>query len=442
MNKIYELMYKNNKVLSFNREYEVLDFEADIKLPYGMQNDPNYIKIWMEERMNVKSRPNYDKLLQVYGLSMDSHILDIASTTYCTSFRDVYWLKLSTDNTTWEEVNPYTTHEEMLDVLLEGDITSGMKTKACAEFTYKGTTLKGYWKEDNALKVYKRYSSLSLFFREMFADSIRKFFSPLGLRYEVARKESTGKPRNYTSVYTNATEDFGFISLEEFLVNHEMEYTSATSLDILRILPVNLRPMYIKVRTVTYLLDSTKTLESRMNFYINNETQEVDDYYGTQGNSKCLMYNLNIDDKGIDDEEAEEAFRAYCESKNDYEHPNTESTEMIELLQLACKTVIEEIRESIVKLFEELGDPNFIKNMIGEEVFSEVSGFICPRAFERISMFMRERCIKLISEMNNMSNADCADTFALEEGQCLSREYDEEVEPEVEYDEDGCRQQE
>lgn len=440
MNKIYELMYKNNKVLSFNREYEVLDFEANIKLPYGMQNDPNYIKTWMEQRMDVKSRPNYNKLLEVYGLAMDSNILDIASKTYCTSFRDVYWLKLNTDNTTWEEVNPFTTHEEMLDVLLEGKSTVEMKTKACAEFTYKGTTLKGYWKEGNSLKVYKRYGTVSLFFREMFADAIRKFFSPSGLRYEVARKELTGKARNYVSVCTNATEDFGFISLQEFLVNHEMDYTGATSLDILKVLPNNLRPMYIKVRTVTYLIDATKNLESRMNFYINNETQEIDDYYGTQGNSKCLMYELNIDDKDINDEEAEEAFRAYCERKNDYEHPSTESVEMIELLQLACKVVIVEIRESIEKLFEELSKPNFIKNMVGEEVFAEVNQFICPRALDRIIIFMRERCIKLLAEINNMSNSDCGDTFALEEGQCINDEYGEDTEREVEYDEDGCRQ--
>lgn len=296
--RFFKLMYKDEICIVFDSSYKVLDFNENVKLPYGMRNDPNLLKIWLEKRFNIGTRPNYDKLLQEYGLVPSSSTLMKCIKTHATSFRDCYWVKESGDTTTWEQVSPYLAYyNEMLDILLGDEaILPPIPSPSCAEFTYRGKTAKGYHRNlrTGELSVIKIPSNNRLLFRELISSKLGKYFDLDGLEYKLSSREfTTGEVKKCLLVDSTSTEGEGFITLQEYLANKDLDYNSASPLDIYNKIPEQYQKEYILARVILYLLCSEQAVEDRFSFRVINDTQEICGYFGVFGNAQCLGYDGN-----------------------------------------------------------------------------------------------------------------------------------------------------
>lgn len=350
--ELFELMFKEEVSLIFDNNFKIKDFNENVKLPFGMKNDPNNLKEWVAKRMDVSSRPNYDKLLETYGLKSPS-IWDLIAVSYCVSFRDCYWIRNIKDNkTNWDEVNPYETYEdEMLATMLGDDNSMVMYLgKSCGEFTYRGRTIKGYHKDSKTkqLYVYKMYNDARLVYRELLVSRLFKILNLGGMGYEqTSVRFANGEEKLCLATAPNTSEEKGFITLEELLESRFMDYKLNTNIEVYNSLPSYFRDVYIKLRVMLYILDADVDLEDRICFYVNNKTQEVVEYFGVYGTSRCLLYELELGEY------------ATCRNNDCISAIQQEKLEDIrELLQLIDSEGNRELVKSLTKIKECINDRN------------------------------------------------------------------------------------
>ena len=350
--ELFELMFKEEVSLIFDNNFKIKDFNENVKLPFGMKNDPNNLKEWVAKRMDISSRPNYDKLLETYGLR-SPNIWDLIAVSYCVSFRDCYWIRSSKDSgTSWGEVNPYETYgDEMLATMLGDDNNMVMYLgKSCGEFTYRGRTTKGYHRDSKTkqLYVYKIYKDTRLVYRELLVSRLFKILNLGGMVYEqTSIRFANGEEKLCLATAPNTSEEKGFITLEELLESSFMDYRLNTNIEVYNSLPDYFKDVYIKLRIMMYILDADADLEDRICFYVNNKTQEVVGYFGVYGTSRCLLYELELSEYTT------------CRDNDGISTTQQEKLEDIrELLQLIDSEDNSELVGSLIKIKECINDRN------------------------------------------------------------------------------------
>lgn len=374
--KTYELMNKDLICLTFREDFTIIDFNPDIKLPYGMQNDPNCLKYWLMQRFNVGERKYYDKLMNLYNVKPADTILKKCEKTYATSYRDCYWVKLADDNTRWDEVSPYTSYyNEFLTILL-GDEESlpPIPSKACAEFTYRGNTAKGYYRDINTgkLSVYKIPNDNQALFREILSSAMGRYFGLNGLNYQlIDRNFNSGQIKQCLIVDSTATEEEGFITLSEFLGVNGIEYDSVSTIDVLNNIPEEYQEDYILTRVLLFILDSENAIEDRFSFRVANDSQEICGYFGVFGNSKCLLYGQPLSN-----------YKSYRSSEQLSEKQSGSLENLNELLQTLTEELNRRLDDKLANITE-VFDSN-LKDLaikfIGEEEYSAIKEFILDGA--------------------------------------------------------------
>lgn len=371
-NRVYKLMYKDKVSLLFKGDFTILDFNEEVKLPYGMQNDPNLLKAWLTIRFDVEDRRNYDKLMDIYGVKYSDTLIDKCAKTYATSFRDCYWIKDSKDKTKWEEVSPYKSYfNEMLGTLLgDEELLPPIPSKSCAEFTYRGSTAKGYCRDlkTGRLFVCKIPNSNKLLFREIISNLVGHYFGLNGLNYKLSEKIFTnGEVKKCLLVDSTATEDEGFITLHEFLATNGIEFNSSSSIDVYNVIPKEYKKEYLLTRIILFILDSENSIEDRFSFRIKNDTQEICGYFGVFGNSKCLLYDKKVSN-----------YKNYRNSEQISEVQYEHYEKLKELLQMVSEKLNREIEiklENLSCIFDkELN--KLAEELIGEEEYTAIKEFI------------------------------------------------------------------
>lgn len=414
---IYELLYKNKTCLIFDSNFKIIDFDEEVKLPFGMKNAPNNIKEWITARLDVGERPNYNKLLQLYNLKNPS-IWDIIEVSYCVSFRDCYWVKEISDyDINWENINPYSTYnnEVLLTMLGDEEALVFALGKSCGEFTYRGTSPKGYYRDtkEDKLYVYKGYSDTRSTYRELILSKLAKIIDLRSFNYErTAIRFSDYVEREVLKLSPSTSEKLGFITLEEFLESKFMSYRLNTNVEIYEEMPKNFKETYVKLRMLLYLFDAEEDLEDRICFYVDNDTQEVVEYFGVYGTSRCLLYNMEVED--------------YSNCRNDEnmsEIQRRKLADIRDLLQLIdCET-----NTRFVKEFEEL------KNFININNYSNLmSDLVNDTESIGIGKFITAGIDRLLDILRNISEKTRGKVVVVNNRKVVCFEKDEEEESSVE----------
>lgn len=146
----YYLMYQNQKVVGFEKNYQTMQVYKSARLPFGLRDDASAIALyrWLSNRATPLSRKNVDFMYMLMKLPRsESGKAELTQQCGGISVNDCFWIKSSKDKTSWQEVSPFAhnTQWSAHDRAFGYDMLSGSRSAPCLNRFSPETTLQGNW---------------------------------------------------------------------------------------------------------------------------------------------------------------------------------------------------------------------------------------------------------------------------------------------------------
>lgn len=220
---MYNLMNKNSQIAVFEKSKDQLDngftmiSEIKEKLPVGFQN----INSWLDKRQAAKHREHLRKLMAQCGCLNSEGFIKI---THATSLNDTFWVKVSEEDATWEDVSLYRNefNEVISRISFEGTGLFGIDfSTTTPEFSTEGSFEKCWRREEDKIYLYKRGSMGARNaglepYSEFYAGQIGKIICKDFVDYSLTtlHKKAASKCKLFTD------EENGFVPLSTLFGRH------------------------------------------------------------------------------------------------------------------------------------------------------------------------------------------------------------------------------
>lgn len=157
----YFLKWKDTNVLRFNISKKSVELINKSYLPLSISNMPvsfDMITKFCSDRILMLNREYCKEILTSCGID-DQNAISICLVSKGLSFRDNYWIEVSTSNNKWSDVNLY--YNEFSNVITKVSITGDYSyvnigdNIFTGELTNKGTRAKCYYRDNGSLFLFK-----------------------------------------------------------------------------------------------------------------------------------------------------------------------------------------------------------------------------------------------------------------------------------------------
>lgn len=285
----YELMLKNDKVLSFSLESGECVVLNEKKLPFSLKGalmdedtfqaklfNISALKEWCAKRTLSMSKQQAKKICNALLIQQDDSVETksrLALMYKCMTLDDSYWVKKADDNIRWEEANLFANKSENLltPVSLKGEVGTlfNGKLKNGSDLGVDGTFAKSWIRENNTMFLLKAddapHSSECI--NEVCASMVLDCFKISHANYELSDYE--GLRVSKTRIFTS--ENLGLLKYRDYKKCLLREGRNA--IEAIKESPF--ADDYYRMCIFTYLLGNEDLHDGNWGFLQSGETGEI-----------------------------------------------------------------------------------------------------------------------------------------------------------------------
>ncbi len=281
---VQDIVNKHNEFIILNKDKIVASFDENLgnfvkygNLPYGFST----LATWIESRYRFCCARDVRAFFNNIGINPPIDYIDIV---HCVSLHDTFWVKRVSDSTDWNKISPYRRdYSKIVETYaLEGIITKDkskdyfspvMETNGNSPHTWKWHNNEIYFVKAGSKYTLGGSNSGREPFSEYYASIIAKYLGFNAVEYSIrehVRQDKRIDEVTECKIFTN--EEIGTTTANDLkLSSYEdvIEYCKKLS--------TNAYKTIIDMLFLDCLLLNTDRHFSNIEFFVNNETQEVID---------------------------------------------------------------------------------------------------------------------------------------------------------------------
>lgn len=294
--EVYEIMHMEKIVakISANGKAEIL---AEQFMPYDLyfdENDENDIDVlinnlnvfyhWCASRVLSLDRKYAKELLNSIGVAQavtDKDRANISLSYHCVSLTDVYWIRKSGEDISFEKINLYDNplNEAIVELSLKGRQMTVTNQELAPDLSTKGCFPKAWIREKNGFKLLKDGGD-AVVKRELLASEICQCFDVRQVRY--SEYSYNGEIVTQSDIITS--KEFAMVSKMAFDI-----YACNHDLDTIEICKAIDPVTYYGMNLLDYLTGNTDRHPENWGFLVKNSNNEYVSLYPLMDFNQCFF---------------------------------------------------------------------------------------------------------------------------------------------------------
>ena len=281
---IYQMMHKD-KVVAVIGSNGMVEIKNSEFLPYDlyleeehdfdttMNNMMNFYH-WCSSRVLTLDRKYAKEILNSIGVAQAVTDMDrarIALSYHCVSLMDVFWVKLSTENITFSDINLYDNHlnEALVDIPLRGKQMTVTNHELAQDLSTGGYFPKAWIRESTGFKLLKD-GGADVVRRELLASYICQHFDVKQVQYRsfIYEGEEVSESKIITSKQYSIVSK---MSYDIYACNHDLD-----TLEVCKQLDPE---TYYGMNIIDYLVGNTDRHPENWGFMVDNDTNKIISLY-------------------------------------------------------------------------------------------------------------------------------------------------------------------